>query len=33
MKIGGWRTRRMFDRYAIVSEADMRDAMASLEAK
>ncbi|HXR15713.1 MAG TPA: hypothetical protein VN777_05820 [Terriglobales bacterium] len=25
MKIGGWRTRNVFDRYAIVSRSDMND--------
>src|SRR5450755_2177192 len=32
MKIGGWRTRSVFERYAIVSRTDIRDAMAKLEA-
>ena len=33
MKIGGWKTRSVFERYAIVSQGDIRDAMTSLEAK
>jgi integrase len=33
MKIGGWRTRAMFDRYAIVSDADQKQAVELLEAK
>ena len=33
MKIGGWKTRSVFERYAIVSQDDIRDAMTSLEAK
>jgi integrase len=32
MKIGGWKTRSVFERYAIVSQSDIRDAMAELEA-
>jgi len=32
MKIGGWRTRSVFERYAIVSQSDIRDAMSKLEA-
>ncbi len=31
MKIGGWKTRSVFERYAIVSQSDIRDAMAKLE--
>jgi integrase len=33
MKIGGWKTRSVFEHYAIVSQSDIRDAMTSLEAK
>jgi hypothetical protein len=33
VKIGGWKTRSVFERYAIVSQGDIRDAMTSLEAK
>ena len=32
MKIGGWKTRSVFERYAIFSQSDIRDAMAKLEA-
>jgi hypothetical protein len=32
MKIGGWKTRSVFERYAIVSQSDICDAMATLEA-
>ncbi len=32
MKIGGWRTRAVFERYAIVSQADVADALHKLEA-
>jgi integrase len=32
MKIGGWKTRSVFERYAIVSQTDIRDAMVKLEA-
>lgn len=31
MKIAGWRTRSMFDRYAIVCQADVKDALHKLE--
>ena len=30
MKIGGWKTRSVFERYAIVSQSDIRDAMTKL---
>jgi integrase len=33
MKIGGWKTRSVFERYAIVSQSDIRDAMTKLEAR
>lgn len=31
MKIGGWRTRSVFERYAIVSQSDIADALSRLE--
>jgi Cu/Ag efflux protein CusF len=31
MKIGGWRTRSVFERYAIVSQADIAEALGRLE--
>jgi integrase len=31
MKIGGWRTRSVFERYAIVSQADISDAIQKLD--
>jgi hypothetical protein len=31
MKIGGWRTRSVFERYAIVSRNDIQDAMRKLQ--
>jgi integrase len=31
MKIGGWRTRSVFERYAIVAQSDIADAMQKLE--
>ncbi|HET9285367.1 MAG TPA: hypothetical protein VFR24_25735 [Candidatus Angelobacter sp.] len=31
MKIGGWRTRSVFERYAIVSRNDIADAMLRLQ--
>ena len=31
MKIGGWRTRSVFERYAIVSQADIAEAVGRLE--
>jgi hypothetical protein len=31
MKIGGWRTRSVFERYAIVSQTDICDAIRKLE--
>ena len=32
MKIGGWRTRSVFECYAIVSQTDIQDAMQKLKA-
>ena len=32
MKIGGWKTRSVFERYAIVSRTDIADAMLKLQA-
>jgi hypothetical protein len=31
MKIGGWKTRSMFERYNIVDQRDMREALNKLE--
>jgi hypothetical protein len=31
MRIGGWKTRSVFARYAIVSKSDITDAMLKLE--
>lgn len=31
MKTGGWRTRSVFERYAIVSQTDIADALKKLE--
>jgi hypothetical protein len=31
MKIGGWKTRSVFERYAIVAQSDIADAMRKLE--
>lgn len=33
MKIGGWKTRSVFERYAIVSHSDVEDAVVKLEAR
>jgi len=33
MKIGGWRTRSVFERYAIVSQADIADAIGKLRSE
>ena len=33
MKIGGWRTRSVFERYAIVSQADIAEAIGRLEVR
>jgi len=32
-KIGGWRTRSVFERYAIVTQTDIADAMTKLQSK
>jgi hypothetical protein len=32
MKVGGWRARSVFERYAIVSRTDIADALERLEA-
>jgi len=32
MRVGGWRTRSVFERYNIVSQADITDALHKLEA-
>jgi hypothetical protein len=31
MKIGGWRTRSVFERYAIISHTDIEDALEKSE--
>lgn len=33
MKLGGWKTREVFDRYAIIAESDMEDAINLIEAR
>ncbi len=33
MKIGGWKTRSVFERYAVIAQSDVADAMQKLEAK
>jgi len=33
MKIGGWRTRTVFERYAIVAQSNIQDAMRKLETR
>ena len=32
MRIGGWKTRSVFERYNIVTQSDIRDAMTKLQA-
>jgi hypothetical protein len=31
MRVGGWKTRSVFERYNIIDQADIRDAMEKLE--
>jgi hypothetical protein len=33
MKLGGWKTREVFDRYAIIEESDMEQAIDLIEAR
>ena len=33
MRLGGWKTREVFDRYAIIAESDMEDAINLIEAR
>jgi integrase len=33
MKIGGWKTRSVFERYAIIAHSDVEDAVEKLEAR
>jgi integrase len=33
MKIGGWRTRSVFERYAIISQTDISEAVKMLESQ
>jgi len=33
MKIGGWKTRSVFERYAIVAQSDIQDAIQKLESR
>ena len=33
MKIGGWRTRSVFERYTIVSQSDIAEALGRLEVR
>jgi hypothetical protein len=33
MRIGGWRTRSVFERYNIVSQTDIQDALQKLECR
>ncbi len=33
MKIGGWKTRSVFERYAIVAQSDIEDAIQELQTR